>query len=581
MRRIILHPSSFILLICLYSSVAHSQTQFDPEDWQSWRDFRGARALDASPHDIYVATSGGVLNYELDRARWADPEVMGYGSFASVPIDDAILIKYDDRFNAVWVATRTKLLRWNLGLDRWEIARENVWPVGERPINIGLNETTIFLETIPENIFENTFVAGSPIPEPLWMGYIRRFSGDRFTGNLMSQIKPWDEDPTIVWRGLRSKYKLEDSVYPPGVLGVAPAGLPMIFAPKPFQWLADGSLLDSKNRTYPITDWVIDTWNTFWSTHWGAGVMRTELRGLRAEQLLAGPAGNDIRVFLPLDRELWMGGANEADFMGISVMEDYGDAWRYYDTRSDGQIRSTHVTDMAFIKDHIWIATNDGLLSYFPNKKTWKRFDVQDGLPSQHLTALAAQGETLWIGANDGMAVMDTKTNIIDRVPNTTFELSGVTDLVAQDSTIWVGTGMGIFKVDAKTRNVNAIDMGPGLIINEVAGLSVYGNTLWAATRDGIMRRSESGETKAWLAGTWMKKTEPTCITAGDPYIWVGTNGGLFRFDPEREEWEHYTRKDGLVNDLVRTVREDRGDLWIGTADGLSRFYYSRPGKPR
>ncbi|MCB1061277.1 MAG: hypothetical protein KDB65_13730 [Calditrichaeota bacterium] len=537
--------------------------------------------MDASPHDLYAATSGGVLVYDLDRARWADPEVMGYGSFEAIPIDDAVLIKFDEKFNYVWVATRQNLLRWSLGLDRWEFAVKNVWPVGERPVNIGLNETSIFVETIPENIFENTFAAGSPIPDPLWMGYIRRFSGDRFTGNLMSQIKPWDEDPSIVWRGLRSKVKLRDSDYPPGVLGVEPAGLPMVFAPKPYSWLADGSLLDFKNRDYPITDWLIDQRNTFWSTHWGAGVMRTELRGLRGEEMLAGPEGNDIRVFMPLDRELWMGGANEGDFMGISVMEDYGDDWRVYDRRSDAQIRSTNVSDMVFIVDHVWIATADGLLSYFPKKRTWKRYDVQDGLPSQRVTALAAQGETLWIGTDDGLAVMNTQTNSIDRVANTTFELAGVTDLVAQDSVVWVATGLGLYSVNPDSRDVTSLEMGPGLVANEVTGLSVFGNTLWAATRDGIMRRSESGETKSWLAATWMKKSEPTCITASDPYIWVGTDGGLFRFEPDREAWEHYTRRDGLVNDRVLTVREDRGDLWIGTTDGISRFYYSRPGKPR
>jgi len=579
------HPSSFILLaslILLFALRANSQPQFDPGDWQSWRDFRGARALDASAHDLYAATEGGILVYEINRGRWEDPIAMGYGASAAVPLDDALLVLFDEQYNTLWVTTRTKLLRWNRGLDRWEIARENIWPLGERPVNIGVGGSSLYVETIPDGTFDRLYIMGTPIPDPVWIRYARRYVGERATGNLFPEMKPLGEDdPNIRWRGLRAKVPLKDSDYPPGVLGVPPAGLPMFFAPRPFEWMADGTLLDARNRSYPITDWLIDDWNTFWSTHWGAGVLKTELRGLHSEQQLVGPAGNDIRSLLILDREMWMGGANEGDFMGISVMEDYGDGWRFYERRTDAQIRSTMIEDMVFIKDRIWLATADGLLSYYPRKKVWKRFDVQDNLPSRQITALAASGSTLWIGTNDGLATMDTKSNKITRIPHTTFELSGVTDILTQDTSVWVGTGRGMFQVNATTHDVEAVGLDPGLINSSIECLSIFGSTIWAATPHGIMRRTVSDDTKSWQADVWMKHSKPTCIQASDPYIWVGTDAGLFRFEPAREAWEHYTRRDGLIDDRVQTLREDRGDLWIGTAGGLTRFYYSRPGKPR
>lgn len=95
------------------------------------------------------------------------------------------------------------------------------------------------------------------------------------------------------------------------------------------------------------------------------------------------------------------------------------------------------------------------------------------------------------------------------------------------------------------------------------------------------MRRTASGETKSWLAEVWMKNALPTCVDASSPFIWVGTEAGFFRFDPSREAWEHYTRRDGLVDDYVQVIKEDRGDLWIGTRGGLTRYYYSRPGAVR
>ncbi len=571
-----------ILATVLLALCANAQTQFSPGDWQSWRDFRGARALDASAHDLYVASSGGILVYDLNRGRWDDPYVMGYGPFEAVPIDDALLLLHDENLDYLWVTTRDKLLRWNRGLDRWEIARENIWPLGERPVNIGISDQSLYVETIPERIFDQLFNSGSPIPDPIWYSYVRRYSGDRFTGNLFVDMKPMGEDNVpIRWRGLRAKIPLRDSDYPPGVLGVPPAGFPMLLAPRPFQWLSDGSLLDTHNRTYPITDWLIDNWNGYWTTHWGAGILRTDLRGLRSEQQLVGPAGNDVRALLIRDREMWIGGANEGDFMGVSIMQDYGDSWNYFERRDDAQIRSTVVSDFAFANERVWLATADGLLSYNPKKKLWKRYDVQDNLQSQRVTALAAQGFDLWIGTDDGLSVLNTRTNNIDRVQQTAFELGGVTDLLVDDSTVWVGTGNGLYRMNAATRAAASVDMDHGLLFGPVRGLTMFGTALWAVTPNGLLRREANGDSKSWLADNWMKQTEPTCITARDPYVWVGTDGGLFRFQPDRESWEHYTRRDGLVDDRVQVVKEDRGDIWIGTSGGLTRFYYNRSGKPR
>jgi len=49
-----------------------------------------------------------------------------------------------------------------------------------------------------------------------------------------------------------------------------------------------------------------------------------------------------------------------------------------------------------------------------------------------------------------------------------------------------------------------------------------------------------------------------------DKKMWFGTEGGLSRFDGVN--WLSYTKKNGLIENLVRTIMEtENGDLWFGT----------------
>ncbi len=59
-------------------------------------------------------------------------------------------------------------------------------------------------------------------------------------------------------------------------------------------------------------------------------------------------------------------------------------------------------------------------------------------------------------------------------------------------------------------------------------------------------------------------------LTAGDGALWAGTDGGVFRYDPETEDFERYTTGNGLTDADARALAFDeaRGVLWIGYDDG-------------
>lgn len=56
--------------------------------------------------------------------------------------------------------------------------------------------------------------------------------------------------------------------------------------------------------------------------------------------------------------------------------------------------------------------------------------------------------------------------------------------------------------------------------------------------------------------------------------LWVGTDCGLYQIDLRRERvLRHYTRADGLPNEVIYGILEDsQGDLWLSSNQGISRF---------
>jgi ligand-binding sensor domain-containing protein len=68
-----------------------------------------------------------------------------------------------------------------------------------------------------------------------------------------------------------------------------------------------------------------------------------------------------------------------------------------------------------------------------------------------------------------------------------------------------------------------------------------------------------------------VSETQNASATMRNARLSIG--GGLNRFNSETETFTHYREQDGLANDIVLDILEDdRGTLWIATANGLSRF---------
>ncbi len=92
----------------------------------------------------------------------------------------------------------------------------------------------------------------------------------------------------------------------------------------------------------------------------------------------------------------------------------------------------------------------------------------------------------------------------------------------------------------------------------------------WLAALDPAHRITQYGHT-AWRVQDGYFSAAPWAITqTTDGYLWVGTAGGLFRFDGVQFlPWASLTGEQATSNDIHTLLGARDGSLWIGTASGL------------
>ncbi len=559
-RPFILHPSSFILFFCCVT--AWGQTQYDPGDWVSYRNFRDARALDASTHDVFIATSGGVLQYQLLRQKWSEPMTVGYSLSEAIPLDDPLLLLFDEQTNYLWVATRTQLLQYDVNAERWTRIHRNLWGPGDRVVNLGVGGSELYLETIPAALYDRLFLPGSPLPLADWQGFrhaLQRLADVRLAHARSERWRRSRRCP-LARLALQAPSRATRSLRQPRD------------AAREFPRHAAARWLELARRRHAARSraCAVIPSPIGWST---ASAICGRVSGVRVccaaicaraawNSMASAPPATTSALF-PSPKIFWMGGLESGDNRGITHVSADLNAWQFYEPRDNSRIRSTETFDIARFGGSVWFATQDGLLEFPEKDRRWKLYTVGEILQSNQLRALAAADSELWIGNTSGLCVLTRADRKIARVPIPQTGLTEVLDLMLLGQTLYVSTTFGFYQMDVRTRSFTPAPLDPAMLNAPVIDMAAVGSEVWAATGEGIQRiNTASSELKAWPATDWMASAVPTCIAVTNRFVWVGTReSGFYRFNRESGEWLSYTTADGLIDNRVEVLRPDGDDL--------------------
>lgn len=214
-------------------------------------------------------------------------------------------------------------------------------------------------------------------------------------------------------------------------------------------------------------------------------------------------------------------------------------------------IHSLHVD----ANDDLWIGTSTGLRLINKTEGTFKNFDVYPWGPNKHGVLSIDEGPDgiLWLGTQSALVRFDIATEEFEYFWSDSSDENALhggmfrSVEVDQNSIIWVATdNAGVNRFDPKTETAEHFRHSHGL----TQGISDDQVTfLWEEVRN---------------------ETKP----AGH-FLWIGTRGGLDRYELNDQSWSHYHLEDGLPDNHVTGITQDNSaKLWITTANsGIARLH--------
>ncbi len=245
----------------------------------------------------------------------------------------------------------------------------------------------------------------------------------------------------------------------------------------------------------------------------------------------------------------------------------------------------------------IWVGTDGGGVNIFNEKTGKSEHMISTGkktneLSGNYVLSITEDKEkNIYLGTwGNGATIYNLKTKKFTQLLPSATSKNAISSeyiyatIVDKHNNVWFGSfGSGLDRYNQKTKKFTHYqhnDKDP----NSLAGDEIHyltedhlGN-IWVATSDhGIdILDVKSGKFKHFshqlYKGGISENNAYYMKELDGRYMWIGSQGGLDKFDMETGNFKNYNISEGLINNTVYGIVEHKGDLWISTISGVSKF---------
>lgn len=361
-----------------------------------------------------------------------------------------------------------------------------------------------------------------------------------------------------------------------------------------FKYYKLNNELNNNDRIRAI---IQDTYGWIWVSTLGAGVNIYDKKSDSFKSFKnqannnSSISNNNIRCIIE-DKagSVWIG----TNGGGANIYHRSNNQFYFFKKESDNPNGLRHFP-MALLEDsrgNLWIGTYEGgVVKKDVETNTYQYFPRE--INKNHYSFLSLYETTdgkIWMGSwGGGLNYFDPLTQsfsnpIIAGTKETELLDNNILCLLqTDDTTLWAGTLKGLNKINLNDLKIKKYTTFEGLSSNAVFCLyyDKATNKLWIGLNNGginCLNLSDNSikqfKKQKNNSSNSISNNTVTCIyDDGVGNLWIGTRGGLNKFDKKTEKFEHYFEKDGLPNEYIYGILGDKnGNLWISTNNGLSKF---------
>jgi signal transduction histidine kinase/ligand-binding sensor domain-containing protein/DNA-binding response OmpR family regulator len=231
---------------------------------------------------------------------------------------------------------------------------------------------------------------------------------------------------------------------------------------------------------------------------------------------------------------------------------------------------------------NLWFGTNDGVYRYHTKSKTWVHLlksDISNNIARHNaLTLCEDNNGYIWVGGSSfGLAscinkqTLEIKENFYFN-ENPKGSVNGRIYSIFNDSegNIWLGGLHGLLtKYNPVTKQLKRYD------INSVNVITENNQIIMVGTAKGLYIQNKNND--SFIELLTIDKTQSSMqnfINAihedKQGIIWLGSEGGLLRYNKNTDELKLFTKSDGLPSNRIFSILSDaRNRIWLSTEKGL------------
>ena len=248
----------------------------------------------------------------------------------------------------------------------------------------------------------------------------------------------------------------------------------------------------------------------------------------------------------------------------------------------------SNIGTIAVDPQYVWVTTVwEGIKRYDKSADTWTAITEAHGLGNNETNDLLIDGDYVWVTGWGDASRYDRQTGewkifSSQRVlSDVNFGLDRGLDGVWLTYSGWSGEGAIASKYHNTTDSWTTLKLPQmeGVEFDRTKQVVETADAVWfAADEQGLARYNKAAKDWTFFSeenGLASNDLIEYSLVVDDNYAWVGTAGGLSRYDLKKEVWTTFTR-----SPLTRTLRESKvyaiaaegRYVWLATTDGLHRY---------